>query len=267
MTKEKIKENENPKKNNQPNNMVDMLLSKNQQKTLDSETMIHETQRRIWKVLKKGYEYPGFIDESDVFLRKNVFSKINMAVIYVDLVGSTTMTSEMSDEKIAVIISSFSQEMATVIRQYRGYVLKFVGDAVIGYFMAENNGLQVSDSIVNCAKSMIASIQKGINPILQQHDYPELKVRIGIDFGENIIIRYGADVKNSYVDMLGSAMNIAAKIQSKAKPNQILVGEDVFERLHPNTQKKFKKMEWDNTKWKYYSRFTGKIYNVFEFIK
>ena len=61
--------------------------------------------------------------------------------MYVDLVGSTTMTLEMPAEKIAIIISSFSQEMAAVIRQHQGYVLKFVGDAVIGYFNAEGKGM------------------------------------------------------------------------------------------------------------------------------
>ena len=40
---------------------------------------------------------------------------------------------------------------------------------------------------------MISVIQKGINPILNQYDYPDLMVKIGVDFGENIVVRYGAD--------------------------------------------------------------------------
>ena len=141
--------------------IVDMLLSQNAEKILDSETMILETQKRVWGALKKGYEYRGMVNDSDQFLRKNVFSKIDMMVLYVDLVGSTTMTLEMPEEKIAIIISSFSQEMASVIKQHHGYVLKFVGDAVIGYFVAEGNGLLAADNSVNCAKSMISVIQKG----------------------------------------------------------------------------------------------------------
>ena len=38
---------------------------------------------------------------------------------------------------------------------------------------------------ISCACSMIRVVREGINPILQQSDYPELKVRIGIDVGEN----------------------------------------------------------------------------------
>jgi len=231
---------------------------------LDSESMILETQKRVWGSLKKGYEYTGVVNESEEYLRRHVFSKVNMVVLYVDLVGSTTMTLEMPGEKIATIISSFAQEMASVIRQHHGYVLKFVGDAVIGYFDAEENGLLASDNAIACAKSMLTVIQKGINPILDQYDYPDLRVKIGIDFGQNFVVRYGADVKQSQVDLMGPAMNIAAKIQSMAKPNQILIGGDVYDRLHPTLQKEFIQILWKEDEWKYRSRLTGELYKVFE---
>ena len=187
-----------------------------------------------------------------------------MVVLYVDLVGSTNMTLEMPGEKIAIIISSFAQEMAAVVRQHHGYVLKFVGDAVIAYFEADENGLLASDNAVNCAKSMLSVIQKGINPILNQYDYPDLMVKIGVDFGQNFVVRYGADAKQSQVDLMGPAMNIASKIQSMAKPNQILIGNDVYERLHPNSQKEFIPIVWKKDEWKYRSRLTGDIYKVYE---
>ncbi len=253
------------KKESEESKHDDSILNKNKEHILDSETMILETQKRVWGALKKGYEYSGVVDESDQFLRKNVFSKLDMVVLYVDLVGSTTMTLEMPAEKIAIIVSSFSQEMAAVIRQHHGYVLKFVGDAVIGYFVSKENGLVASENAVLCAKSMISVIQKGINPILNQYDYPDLMVKIGVDFGQNIVVRYGADVKHSHVDLMGPAMNIAAKIQNMAKPNQILIGNDVFQKINLNSQKEFQQIIWKDDEWKYRSRLTGEIYKVHEY--
>ena len=122
-----------------------------------------------------------------------------------------------------------------------------------------------ADNAVNCAKSMNTVIQKGINPILNQYDYPDLMIKIGVDFGQNIVVRYGADEINSHVDLMGPAMNIAAKIQNMAKPNQILIGSDVCQRLHSNSQKDFQEIIWKNDEWKYRSRLTGEIYQVFEF--
>lgn len=246
-------------------NVVDLLLGQKSEKVVDSETMILETQKRVWGALKKGYEYTGITNESEKFLRKNVFSKIDMVVLYVDLVGSTTMTLELPEEKLAIIISSFSQEMASVIRQHKGYVLKFVGDAVIGYFVATDSAIMAADNAVTCAKSMLSVIEKGINPILNQYDYPDLMVKIGLDFGQSIVVRYGSNPDASHVDLMGPAMNIAAKIQSMAKANQILIGYDVFKKLHPSTQHNFKEIVWKNNEWKYRSRITGEIYKVYEF--
>ena len=50
------------------------VVSTTVEETIDSEAMILETQKRVWGALKKGYEYSGVVDESEGFLRKNVFS-------------------------------------------------------------------------------------------------------------------------------------------------------------------------------------------------
>jgi adenylate cyclase len=253
--------------NHKSSDYVDMVLSRKGAKVVDSETLIKNAQKRIWSSLKQGYEYEeNTINESEKFLRDLVSSRVDMIVLYVDLVDSTEITLSLPEEKVAIIIRSFAQEMATVIRQHDGYVLKFVGDAVIGYFVAEALPLLAVDNAVNCAKSMLSVIEKGMNPILNQYDYPELKIKIGLDYGKNIIVRYGSDKENSHVDILGPSMNIASKIQHTAYPNQILIGEDVYQRLHPNLQQQFNQVVWTQTKWKYHDRETGKLYPVYAYV-
>ncbi|HLC25042.1 MAG TPA: adenylate/guanylate cyclase domain-containing protein [Nitrosopumilaceae archaeon] len=256
---------ENPPHTMKTKDIVDMMLGGTSSGAVDIETLIKEVQKRVWSSLKKGYEYDYFKDESDKFLREHVSSKVKMIIVYVDLVGSTQMTLELPTEKLAIIISSFSQEMGFVIRHHDGYVLKFVGDAVIGYFVAQESPLVAADNAVNCARSMISVIERGINPILNEYDYPDLRVKIGMDFGENTIVRYGGDESNSHVDILGPGMSIAAKITSLAKPNQILVGEDVYEKLHPTIKPSFKEVEGLG-QWNYRDRETGKIYRVYAYV-
>lgn len=253
------------KKSKKDYGIIDMMLSQPSERVVDSETLIKETQQRVWQALKSGYEYTAVEDESDAFLRKHVFSRMKMVVLYVDLVGSTQITLELPEDKVAIIITCFAQEMASTIRHHNGYVLKFVGDAVIGYFVAEENQLQPADNAVLCAKSMISVIQKGINPILNQYDYPDLAIKIGIDYGENMIVRYGADSKKSHVDIIGPVMNIAAKIQNMAKPNEILIGDDVYARIHPSIQASFEKVVWKNNEWKYH-RDSGELYPVYRYV-
>ena len=98
--------------------VVDMMLGKSSQKVVDSETMIQETQKRIWSSLKKGIEYDATVDRSEAYLRQHVHEKQNMVVMYVDLVGSTDITLTLPEEKVAIIISSFAQEMAFAAVSY-----------------------------------------------------------------------------------------------------------------------------------------------------
>lgn len=261
--------NQNTNVLNKNPSIIDILLSRNEADgPVDSATLIRNVQNRINNALEKGYQYTRVMDSSEKFLRKNVFQQINMAVLYVDLVESTKMSMELPPDKLSTLISSFSQEMAYVINAHNGYVLKFVGDAVIGYFVEhETSSFQTVDNAVGCAESMIKVVNQGINPILKEKiGLPDISIKIGIDFGRNVVIRYGADEKMASVDLLGPTMNVASKIQNLAKPNQILVGQDIHDRLHPSIRKFFS----DITKeladdWQHHSKNSDEIYRVYQY--
>jgi len=245
-------------------NIVDVLLGRENLELVNQSQLVEEVQKRVWGALKHDFQYTNVTKDSEEFLSKNILSNVTMAVMYVDLVGSTDMVINLPHRQLASIVSSFSQEMAYVIKQHNGLVLKFVGDAVIGYFVVRDN-IDVADVAVTCAESMIKVIKLGINPILKQYDYPDLQIKIGIDYGENIIIRYGDD-EESHLDILGQSMNMASKIQNRAYPDQILIGEDVFKKLNPSIQEFFKKVEWNEKEWNYKSKLTGKIYSVYSYV-
>ena len=80
-----------------------------------------------------------------------------------------------------------------MVTAYGGYTLKYVGNAILSFFPDNNSdNLHISCiNAVNCAYAMIRITQEGINPILNQYDYPEIRVRVGIDVGENAVVQYG----------------------------------------------------------------------------
>ncbi len=247
--------------------IVDILLGKSENKTVDSETLIENVQTRIRDSLKEGYKYSQIIDASEDFLRNHLYEQVEMAVIYVDLVGSTKLSLRLPPEKLSVVISSFVQEMSYVISQCGGFVLKFSGDAVIGYFVGKGSSLQAADDAAGCAESMLRVVKYGINKTLSEEDseLPELEIKIGIDYGANTVVQYGSDEKRSLVDLLGASMNMAAKVQSLAQPNQIVVGKDVFDRLHPTVQEMFEHVTNDLKDWTYTSKDSDEIYDVFAY--
>ena len=266
LIKKRVNASSNVHKNlNSPSPSLDDLVPQSGRKIIDSEVLIKEIQARVKVVIKKGIEYPPFEFESEQFLRQHVSSRIRIIVLYVDMVGSTYFSLILPDEKIVKIITIFAQEMAYGVTQFDGYVLKFVGDGIIAYFNVRDGVPSPAENILNCAKFLIHVIEQGINPILSENGYPTLKAKIGIAYGENIVVRYGSDEIKSHVDILGPSMNVAAKLQAKAKPNQILVGEGVYDRLHPETQKSFKKKPISETGWKYYHPKTGELYQIYEY--
>ena len=229
---------------------------------VDTTTLVSQTQNRMHKALNDHYRYDSSLKDSQGFLFKYVNSRLSLVIMYADLVGSTNMTMTLPVDKMVTIIRAFTYEMSSTVRSYGGYVLKYVGDAIIAFFPSGYNKLLACDKTVQCAKSMITVIKNGINPILSQYDYPDLGVKIGIDEGENVIVQYGND-RSSLIDILGYSMSITAKITALTNPNRITIGKDVFKILHPEIKERFTEIKLNPLEWKYADRETGQLYKLY----
>jgi adenylate cyclase len=271
--KDKSEDNDNDNNSSASKNLVGMMMggdsSSDKEKmavVVDSETLVAQTQDRLWRALKRRYQYDSSLKPGQEYLLSHVSSKIPLVIMYADLVGSTNMSMTLPVDKLVTIIRAFTQEMSSVVESHKGYVLKYVGDAVIAFFPASYNRLSACDRAVQCARSMITVVKNGINPILNQYDYPELGVKIGMDVGENVIVQYGHD-KSSPIDILGYCMNVAAKITSLTGSNRISIGQDVYDLLHPSEKTKFKEMKLGTEEWKYRDRVTDKVYRVYSLME
>ena len=182
--------------------------------------------------------------------------------MYAGLVGSTKMSMTLPVDKVVTIVRAFSHEISSVVESHDGYVLKYVGDAVIAFFSSGFNKYLACDKAVRCAQSMINVVKDGISPILNKHDFPELRVKVGIDEGENVVVQYAYD-KSSQIDILGYTMNVAAKITSLTNPNKVSVGENLYKLLHPGIQEEFRELKYGADEWDYINRDTGNIYKVY----
>jgi class 3 adenylate cyclase len=182
--------------------------------------------------------------------------------MYVDLVDSTEMSRDLPIDKLVTVIRAFTHELSSVIENYDGLILKYVGDGIISFFPSGFNKYLACDKAVQCAKSIIDTIKNGINPILSQCEYPTLSIKIGIDEGENAIVQYGYD-KSSLIDIVGYSMNIAAKITALTNKDKISVGEDIYKLLHPTIQSEFHELILPTDEWKYTNRNTNKKYKVY----
>jgi adenylate cyclase len=58
-------------------------------------------------------------------------------------------------------------------------------------------------------------------------------------------------------------MNIAAKITSLTMPNNISIGQYVYEMLHPSMKSKFSEVKFSAEEWRYTDRHSGQLYRVY----
>ncbi|HEU4446992.1 MAG TPA: adenylate/guanylate cyclase domain-containing protein [Nitrososphaeraceae archaeon] len=171
------------------------------------------------------------------------------------------MSTVLELRDLATILQIFIQEMSVMAIKNHGYILKYVGDAVIVYFpILDNNFSLASNNAISCALNMLLVVQQGINPIIEEFGFSKLQIKIGIDSGENAIVEYAFNIKNSHVDIIGYPMNIAAKITSLAKPNHILIDIITYRRLDSKVEHRLRKLGLENIEYIDYQ--TGDAYSI-----
>lgn len=230
---------------------------------MDSDSHLKSIQIRVERTLNSGPPLDLSTIKCNQYLKRHVNNKTVLVVLYVDLVDSTKLTLSLLPNEFISIINIFSTEMSIIISGHGGYVLKYVGDAVIGIFPAEFDSKRACFNALDSAKNIIRVITQAINPVLN-NKLPQIKVKIGIDLGEAMVVLYGKNFDTSHIDLIGSGISIASKITGLATPNQILVSENFFENI-TNISKniKFRKLEIRDKDWDYINNKTGKILKVY----
>jgi adenylate cyclase len=238
---------------------------------VDLDNAIKMAQPRVWNALKVESRFDLSTEETQEILAKLAKSKATLVILHIDLVGSTRLSSSLPVDRLAAIIPAFTQEMSITITAYGGYVLKYVGDAILAFFLANDDKYLPCVNAVNCARSMIKITRQGINPILNQYDYPEMNVRVGIDLGENVVVQYGWDthtidgkkVSSPHFDILGYTTNIATKMTALGKPDQIVIGQMVYDVLDDRQKATFHPLKISPEVWSYVSDYSHGIYPLY----
>jgi len=238
-------------------------------------SLFDQIRARVRRTLRDGVQLDMSTQESRKLLRRHVNSKTNFVFLFVDINNSTQMSLSLQEDKFALLIQIFAQEVSVVVSGYGGYVFKYVGDAVIVLFPAGHDRKKACVNAINCSKAILGIIQEIISPIFEQMKLPDIKVRIGIDYGEVLVVVYGKDVQKAHIDVLGSAINIAAKIASVTHADQILVGESIYNILGQTSVEgvcvdkinPLREIKLDTSKWNYPSHINfGSVYKVYEYI-
>jgi class 3 adenylate cyclase len=280
-------------KENSPSYFLQSSSSLNPSVALNS--IMKKTQTRVRKTLEGKPEFVMSLVETQNVLEKFAKYKTTFVVLHVDLVGSTKLAMRLPIDRLTMIIQVLNQEMSIAVKAFGGYILKYVGDAVLAFFVVPGRKSEAKDACinaVNCAKSMLHIAHEAINPILNQYGCPEINLRIGVDIGENAIIQSGWDihpnitrrcknsknifntnynkkqqdllVKKPVYDVLSYTLSIAVKMTALASPNHLVIGDPVYARLDHKQKSRFQRVQISPDLWDYVCKNSDEsIYNLY----
>jgi len=150
-----------------------------------------------------------------------------VTVLFCDIVDFCSMASRLTPSDTASLLSAFYDEMTSVIFRHSGSVNKFMGDAVMALWGAPFSHGDDAEKAARCAAEMMRSLY-GMLKRLDRDSW--FKIRIGINTGKVISGHVGSKHMLEYT-VIGAPVNIASRIQSMARPNQVLIGEATRSRL------------------------------------
>jgi adenylate cyclase len=137
-----------------------------------------------------------------------------VTVLFADLVGFTGRAESSDPEAVRDIQRSYFAAASAEVERYGGTVEKYIGDAVMAIFGAP----QAHDDDAERALRAALRIREAVGAL-----DGELQVRIGVNTGE-VVGGMGTGPQAGDYTVSGDAVNVAARLQQTAQPNEILAG-------------------------------------------
>ncbi|MBQ4373894.1 MAG: CHASE2 domain-containing protein, partial [Lachnospiraceae bacterium] len=153
----------------------------------------------------------------------------DIAVLFVDIRGFTTMSENMTPEQVVSILDEYLGMCSDCVHKNHGTLDKFVGDCTMAFWGAP---LSMEDPMlhaVKCAQDIIDGAAK-ISASLQERMGVPLNVGVGVNFGPAVVGNIGAPDRMDYT-AIGDTVNTAARLEANAPAGHIYISRVVADQL------------------------------------
>jgi len=156
--------------------------------------------------------------------------KREVAILMSDIRGFTPMAETMRPDAIIHFLNRYFSRLIQVIQKHHGIIVDFFGDSMLVFFDPLEGPVEpVIRRSVACAFEM-QDIMKNFNSEMKQEKFPEVMTGIGINAGEVVVGNVGSETRAKY-GIVGSAVNMTQRIQSRAEGGEVVVSESVYQRI------------------------------------
>jgi class 3 adenylate cyclase/putative methionine-R-sulfoxide reductase with GAF domain len=151
-------------------------------------------------------------------------AKMNITILFSDIRNFTTKCEELAPENIVEYLNEYFTHMVEVIFSNGGTVNKFVGDMIVAMFGAPTKLVDSERRAIETAIEMQNRIKKIPVPWIRNN----FITGIGISSGDVVVGNVGSPQHMDYT-AIGDQVNIASRLQSIAKGEQILVSRKIYD--------------------------------------
>jgi len=152
---------------------------------------------------------------------------MDATVMFIDVCGFTKITEHVPANNVVNLLNGLFDKIVKEIIAQDGHVDKFMGDAVMAVYRGDYH----LDRAIDTALAIRTELAK-MEPVSAGDKTFKAEISIGINSGEMVSGNIGsASLKRLDYTVIGDSVNIAQRLQSVAKAGQILITEEVHEKI------------------------------------
>jgi len=150
-----------------------------------------------------------------------------VSVLFLDLCGFTALSENMSPEQVTLVVNQCFQHLTETAIRFGGFVDKYIGDAMMVLFGAPNAHEDDAERAVRAAIAMQDDLV-GYSERLARRSGITLQMRVGINTGEVLAGEIGSGQFSAFT-VMGDTVNLASRLEARARIGHILVNETTYE--------------------------------------
>jgi class 3 adenylate cyclase/tetratricopeptide (TPR) repeat protein len=149
----------------------------------------------------------------------------HITVLFSDLSGYTAITERLDPENVKEIMSRVFGEIVQVVTRYEGFIEKLIGDAAMILFGVPKVHADDPVRAIRTALEINQQIEI-LNAQLKDRVESPLRMHSGINTG--LVVTGEMNLQHGTHGITGDTINVASRLESLAKPGEILVGPDTY---------------------------------------
>ncbi|REE84375.1 adenylate cyclase [Paenibacillus taihuensis] len=154
----------------------------------------------------------------------------DISVIFVDIRGFTPMSEKLQPEQVIQVLNEYLDICTKAVFKWNGTLDKFIGDGVMAIFGAPISQPNHPELAVRAALEMKRQSAELEERCLREIGVP-VRFGVGINSGPAVVGNIGSQMLRLDYTAIGDTVNLSARLESNAKPGQILISEETLARV------------------------------------